>query len=182
MREAVAEGTELGRRVEDVLASGELVPDDDVLELIRRSVSAIRAEAGASGWIMDGFPRTIRQAEALDALLGDAGETVDFVAVLDVDREALIGRLTARRWCPRCKKVYHLVVNPPGVEETCDRCGTKIVQREDDKPKTIVNRLDVYENQTKPILDYYEGRVPVHHVNGMLPVDEVTEVIEGLLQ
>lgn len=181
LREAVAAGTELGKRVQSILASGELVSDDIVLELIREAVASVRDSDTESGWIMDGFPRTIGQAEALEALLAKTGEKIDAVIVLDVDRNAVIERLSARRSCPNCKAVYHLVVNPPKVDETCDRCGADIIQREDDKPATIGNRLDVYEKQTKPILGFYNGRRPVHRIDGTQTVDGVTEQIEGIL-
>ena len=181
LREAVAVGTELGKKVKETLASGELVSDDVVIQLIREAVAGVKTDGNAAGWIMDGYPRTVPQAQALDSLLREADEKVDAVIVLDVDRDTLVERLSARRTCPNCRAVYHLVVNRPSVEGKCDRCGFGIVQREDDKPETIGNRLDVYENETRPILGYYDGRLPVHHIDGTLPVDEVTKTIEELL-
>ena len=181
LREAVATGTELGKKVEGILASGELVSDEIVLELIREVATAVRNDAASEGWVLDGFPRTMGQAEGLSALLDTEGERIDAVVVLEVDRDAVIERLSARRTCPDCKAVYSLLVHPPASEGVCDRCGGTLVQRDDDRPETIANRLDVYESQTRPILDYYEGREAIHRIDGAAPVDDVTRSIETAL-
>lgn len=178
LREAVDAGTELGKKVEGILAAGELVSDEIVLELIKEAVVAAKADASLSGWMLDGFPRTIGQAEMLDRLLREEKDAIDAVVVLDVDRDAIIERLSARRVCTECKAVYSTLVNPPSTPGKCDRCGGEVIQRKDDRPETIANRLDVYEAQTKPILGYYDGRVTVHHVDGNQPVDDVTAAIE----
>lgn len=182
LREAVANGTELGKKVESILASGELVSDEIVLELIKEAVAAAKADAALSGWMLDGFPRTIGQAEALDRLLGEAGDAIGAVVVLEVDRDAIINRLSARRVCTECKAVYSTLVNPPSTEGKCDKCGGAVIQRKDDQPETIANRLDVYEEQTKPILGYYDGRATVHRINGNQPVDDVTADVERVLR
>jgi adenylate kinase len=187
LREAVANGTELGKKVESILASGELVSDDIVLELIREAVAGAGADESLTGWMLDGFPRTIGQAEALDRLLDGQGEAVDSVIVLDVDRDAVIKRLSARRVCVDCKAVYSTLVNPPAEDGKCDKCGGQVIQRKDDQPGTIANRLDVYEEQTRPILDYNAGRLlvhdlVVHHVNGIQSVAEVAGDIERVLK
>ena len=181
LRDAVARETELGKTVKDVLASGRLVSDDIVLSLMRDAIVAAGENRGLKGWLLDGFPRTIGQAEGLDRLLSELGQKIDAVVVLDVDRNAVVERLSGRRTCTQCKTVWHVKNNPTAVQGVCDRCGGKLVQRDDDKPETIVKRLDVYETQTRPILDHYRNRVPVHEVDGGLPVDEVTRAIERVL-
>lgn len=181
LRDAVARETELGRKVKDVLASGRLVSDDIVLALMRDAIVAAGADRNLRGWLLDGFPRTIGQAEGLDRLLGELGQSIDALVVLDVERGEVVERLSGRRTCTQCKTVWHVKHNRPAVEGVCDRCGGKLVQRDDDRPETIAKRLDVYETQTRPILDHYAGRVPVHAVDGALPVDEVTRAIERAL-
>jgi adenylate kinase len=182
LRDAVARGTELGKKVEGIMAAGELVSDEIVLELIREAVSGVKADSNLNGWMLDGYPRTVGQAQALDGLLEGAGEGIDGVIVLEVDRDAIIGRLSARRSCPECKAVYNVINMPPAKEGVCDSCGTALVHRKDDQPETIANRLDVYQDQTMPILAHYGGNVTIHKVNGSLPIDEVTKEIERVIQ
>jgi adenylate kinase len=182
LREAAANGTWLGKKVESILASGELVSDDIVLELITEAVSVTGTNGNGQGWILDGFPRTMTQAEAVVELLQKQGNDIDAVVVLDVDRDAVIDRLSARRTCSNCKTVYHLIANPSKVDGKCDECDGEIIQREDDHAETIANRLDVYEAQTKPILGFFEGKYPIHRVDGSLSVDEVTQKIEQLVR
>lgn len=179
LREAVAQKSELGKKVESVLASGQLVSDDIVLALMRDAILAVKKDASLSGWLLDGFPRTVGQAKGLDALLAETGSAIDAIFVLDATREAVIERLSGRRTCTQCKTVYHVKYNPSRTEGVCDRCGGKVVQREDDRPETIARRLDVYESQTRPILAHYRGRVKTHLIDGDLPVDEVTAAIES---
>lgn len=178
LREAVANGTELGKKVQGILASGQLVSDDIILSLMREVIAAV----GKEGWLLDGFPRTVGQAEGLDAQLVELGQKIDAIVVLNVRREAVIERLSGRRTCTNCKTVFHVKVNRPKVDGVCDKCGGTLVQREDDQPATIARRLDVYEAQTQPILAHYRGRVAIHEVNGESPVDEVTRFIERVLQ
>ncbi len=181
LRDAVARETELGKKVKSVLASGQLVSDDIVLALMRDAIVAVGHDRSLKGWLLDGFPRTIGQAKGLDGLLGELGQKIDGVVVLDVKREEVVERLSGRRTCTECKTVWHVKNNRPAVEGVCDRCGGKLVQRDDDRPETIAARLDVYENQTRPILDHYRGQVPMHEIDGALPVDEVTKAIEQAL-
>jgi len=178
LREAVANGTELGKKVKDILASGRLVSDDIILALMRDVIAAV----GKEGWLLDGFPRTVGQADGLDAQLAQLGQKIDAIVVLNVGREAVIERLSGRRTCTSCRTVFHVKVNRPKVDGVCDKCGGTLVQREDDKPATIARRLDVYEAQTQPILAHYRGKVAIHEVDGELPVDEVTRFIERVLQ
>jgi adenylate kinase len=178
LREAVAAGNDLGKRVQSILAAGQLVPDDTILALMREVVAAV----GREGWLLDGFPRTVGQANGLDAQLAELGQRIDAIVVLNVRREAVIERLSGRRTCTNCKTVFHVKVNRPRVEGVCDRCGGRLVQRDDDRPETIAKRLDVYEAQTQPILAHYRGVVPIHELDGEQPVDEVTRSIERVLQ
>lgn len=177
LRDAVARGTELGNKVKDILAAGHLVSDDIVLALMRGAITETTSDAALHGWILDGFPRTLGQAEGLDGILGELGQKIDEVIVLDVDREVVIERLSGRRTCTKCKTVYHVTVNPTRVEGICDRCGGEVIQREDDRPETIARRLDVYEKQTRPILEHYDGRVRIFTIDGGQHVDEVTRLI-----
>lgn len=178
LREAVANESDLGKRVKSILASGELVSDDIVLALMRDVIGAV----GKDGWLLDGFPRTVGQSEGLDAQLSGLNQHIGAIVVLNVGRDAVIERLSGRRTCTNCKTVFHVKVNRPKVEGICDRCGGTLVQREDDRAETIANRLDVYEAQTQPILEHYRGRVPIHEFDGEQPVDEVTRSIERVLQ
>jgi adenylate kinase len=181
LRDAVARETELGKKVKSVLASGQLVSDDIVLALMRDAIRSVGDDTALQGWLLDGFPRTIGQAEGLDKLIAQLEQTIDAVVVLNVERAAVVDRLSGRRTCTKCKTVWHVRNNPPAVDGVCDRCGGELIQREDDKPETIAKRLDVYETQTRPILAYYGGKVAIHEVDGAMPVDEVTRAIERLL-
>ena len=181
LRDAIARETELGKKVKSILASGQLVSDDVVLALMRDAIVDAGRDRSLKGWLLDGFPRTIGQAEGLDRLVAELGQKLDAVVVLDVERDAVVDRLSGRRTCTQCKTVWHMKNNPPAVEGVCDRCGGKLVQREDDRPETISARLDVYEKQTRPILAYYRDRVAMHEIDGALPVDEVTRAIERAL-
>ncbi len=180
LREAVAKQTKLGKRVEGILASGQLVSDEIVVELIREAIQKGGGE-GRAGWILDGYPRTMAQAKALEQVLEDLGETIDGVIVLDVAPEVIIERLSNRRTCESCYAVYNLLNSPPKAEGRCDQCGGALVQRDDDKPETIRKRLDVFEEQTRPIIDFYEGKYRVHRVDGTRPIDEVILAIGRLV-
>jgi len=177
LREAVANGSDLGKKVKGILASGQLVSDDIILALMRDVIAAV-----GKGWLLDGFPRTLGQAKGLDAQVAELGQKIGAIVVLNVRREAVIERLSGRRTCTQCKTVFHVKINPPKVDGICDRCGGRLVQREDDRPETIAKRLDVYEALTQPVLAHYRGAVPIHEVDGEQPVDEVTRFIERVLQ
>jgi adenylate kinase len=167
LREAVAAKSELGKKVESVLMRG--------------AILAVREDASLSGWLLDGFPRTVGQAKGLDELLAETGSKIDTIVVLDATRDSVIERLSGRRTCTQCKTVYHVKYNRTRVDGVCDKCGGNVVQREDDRPETIAKRLDVYEEQTRPILAHYQGRVTTHVIDGDLPVDDVTKAIEHLV-
>jgi adenylate kinase len=182
LRDAVARGTELGKKVEGIMAAGELVSDEIVLELIKETVSGVKADDALKGWMLDGYPRTVGQAKMLDGLLAETDESIDGVVVLEVDSDAVIQRLSSRRSCPECKAVYNVLNMPPKQEGVCDNCAAGLVHRKDDQPETISNRLDVYEEQTVPILEHYDDAVRIHRVDGNQPVDEVTKAIEQVVQ
>jgi adenylate kinase len=155
LREAVAAGTPLGREAKRLMATGALVPDDVMIGLI---AERLRQPDAAGGFILDGFPRTIAQAEALDRLLKNLGQTLDAVLYFEVAEPELVRRLTGRRLCRQCQTAFHLVSAPPRREGLCDRCGGDLYQREDDSEATVRNRLQVYASQTSPLLDYYRQR------------------------
>lgn len=151
LRDAVRAGTTLGIEAKKFMDAGELVPDSVILGLVREAIQ----DAG-SGFIMDGFPRTIAQAEGVDSMLHELGKAIDAVIVLEVPGDALVQRLSGRRSCPNCGAVYNVYFDKPRQDEKCDRCGSDLVQRADDRRDTVVRRLEVYEQQTSPIIDYYK--------------------------
>ncbi|HSL49079.1 MAG TPA: adenylate kinase [Candidatus Deferrimicrobiaceae bacterium] len=175
LREAVAEGTPLGREAKRYMDQGALVPDEVVIGLVDERLS--RPDAGP-GYVLDGFPRTVAQAEALDALLRRRGQDLDRVVFFEVSREELLRRLTGRRICRGCGTAFHLVSAPPKTEGRCDQCGGELYQREDDAESTVVRRLDVYQTQTAPLLDYYGKRGLLVRVAGEGPVDHVAAAIQ----
>lgn len=175
LREAVAEGTPLGREAKRFMDSGALVPDEVVIGLVDERLA--RPDA-ASGYVLDGFPRTVAQAEALDALLRRRGQDLDRVIFFDVSRDELLRRLTGRRICGQCGTAFHLVSAPPRVAGRCDQCGGELYQRPDDAEATVVHRLDVYQKQTAPLLEYYRDRGLLVRVEGEGPVERVAESIQ----
>ena len=175
LREAVAEGTPLGREAKRFMDSGALVPDEVVIGLVDERLA--RPDA-ASGYVLDGFPRTVAQAEALDALLRRRGQDLDRVIFFDVSRDELLRRLTGRRICRQCGTAFHLISAPPRVAGRCDQCGGELYQRPDDAEATVAHRLDVYQKQTAPLLDYYRDRGLLVRVEGEGPVERVAESIQ----
>jgi adenylate kinase len=178
LREAVARKDELGKEIEGTIASGKLVPDNVVLRLVRE---AILDNADSNGWILDGYPRTAAQAEALEDVLSSAREVVDAVVFLDIGTEEVVRRLSSRRVCPSCQAVYNVLNNPPKEEGQCDSCEGELVQRSDDKPETIRERLKVFSEETLPVLDFYEQRYDVYRVDGSGSIDGITEEVAGLV-
>jgi adenylate kinase len=173
-RAAIKGGTELGRKAKGYLDSGELVPDSVVTGIV---AERIKNNDCAGGFLLDGFPRTLPQAEALDKILAGNGCPLTAVINLTVDREALINRLTARRTCSNCGENYNLISKPTRKEGVCDKCGGKLYQRDDDKRETIENRLAVYEKQTAPLIQYYQGSDRLVSVSGEGAIDKVFERI-----
>lgn len=179
LREARRTRTPLGLKAQRFMDAGELVPDDVILGMVR---DVLGTDAAANGVLFDGFPRTLAQAEALDALLDHLGRPLDAVIVLDIDDETLIKRLDARVYCERCGAVYNRYFDPPPSEDSCGECGGELTQRPDDAPETVRKRLDVYRAQTEPLLEYYErSPIVVEHVDGTRPVDEVHNDVQALL-
>jgi adenylate kinase len=174
LREAAAAGTALGRQARSYMERGVLVPDDVMIGLIGERLDQADAKLG---FILDGFPRTLPQAEALDRLLADRGEALDRVVFFDVPEAELLRRLTGRRACPSCQATYHLTAQPPRTPGVCDRCGTALVQRADDREDTVRTRLKVYAEQTAPLLDHYRRRGLLATVAGVGPVEEVRRAI-----
>ena len=174
LREAVAAGTPLGREAKRIMDSGALVPDDVIVGLI---AERLRQPAARGGFILDGFPRTIGQAEALDRLLKDLGQALDAVVYFDVTEPELLRRLTGRRLCRRCQTAFHQVSTPPRREGVCDRCGGELYQRVDDSEATVRNRLQVYETQTSPLLEYYRRQGVLRTVSGEGTVDKIRQAL-----
>jgi adenylate kinase len=176
LREAVAAGTPLGREAQRIMESGALVPDDVIVGLI---ADRLRQPDAARGFILDGFPRTIGQAEALDRLLKDLGQSLDAVVYFDVSEPELLRRLTGRRLCRQCQTAFHLVSAPPARAGVCDRCGGELYQRDDDSESTARHRLDVYGRQTAPLLDYYRGRGLLASIKGEGAVEAIRAAIRS---
>nr|WP_282597731.1 adenylate kinase [Bacillus sp. REN3] len=177
-RAAIKEGTELGLQAKSFMDKGELVPDEVTIGIVRERLSKADCE---KGFLLDGFPRTVAQAEALEAMLVDLGKKIDYVINIDVDQSILMERLTGRRICKNCGATYHLVFNPPSVEGVCDRCGGELYQRADDNAETVQNRLDVNIQQTKPLLSFYEEKGYLRNINGQQDIDKVFADIDELL-
>jgi adenylate kinase len=174
LREAVAAGTPLGRQAKRIMDEGALVPDDVIVGLIAERV---RQPDAASGFIFDGFPRTLGQAEALDRLLKDLGQKLDAVLYFQVAEPELVRRLSGRRLCRQCQSAFHVVSAPPRRAGVCDRCGGELYQRDDDSEATVRNRLQVYERQTTPLLDYYRERGLLTTINGEGSIDAIRDTI-----
>ncbi len=179
LRAAVAEGTELGRKAKEYMDKGQLVPDEVVIGIVRERLSK---EDCKKGFILDGFPRTVPQAEALDGILEEMGRKIDYVINIVVPDEEILKRLTGRRTCRKCGAMYHVVYNPPKKEGVCDKCGGELYQRDDDKEETIRNRLKVYAEQTAPLVDYYRKKGVLVDIDGTKGIKEIFEDILKVLE
>lgn len=177
-RANIKNGTELGMTAKGYMDRGELVPDSLVVDLV---IDRIHQDDCENGYVLDGFPRTIPQAEALDAALANAGEAVDYAINVDVPDENIVTRMSGRRACVKCGATYHVKYNAPAVEGICDNCGSELIQREDDKPETVLNRLSVYHEQTQPLIDYYEGKGIVKNIDGTKDLNDVFADITAIL-
>ena len=176
LRNAVEEGTEVGRQAKAVLDSGELVSDDIVVAIVTERISEPDC---SNGFILDGFPRTVTQAESLDTMLADKGMEIDHVVIIRVDDEKLIARITGRFSCSACGAAYHDRFNRPKQENVCDICGGgEFNRRGDDNAEAVAVRLEVYYGQTAPLLPYYEAQDRLLTVDGMVDIDDVTEQIK----
>ncbi|UCD45659.1 MAG: adenylate kinase [Candidatus Bathyarchaeota archaeon] len=178
LREAVSEGTELGKLAEGYMNRGELVRDDIVISIVEDRMSKPDV---VKGFILDGFPRSVEQAEALDRILNRLGTALDVVLYITAEQETIIERLSLRRSCPKCGAIYHLKDMLPEREGICDECGGVLVQREDDKAKIIRHRLEVYEKQTFPILERYERVGKVRQMSGEIDIKEIPDEIRRVL-
>lgn len=180
-RKAIKDETELGKEAKSYMDRGELVPDEVTVGIVKERISEDDAK---KGFLLDGFPRTIEQAEALNSILEELGRTIDAVVNIEVPEEELMNRLTGRRICETCGTTYHLVFNPPKVEGICDIDGGKLYQREDDNPETVANRLEGNVKQSKPILEFYNQKGLLKNIDGSKHIDEVTsdviEILESL--
>ena len=172
-RANVGQGTELGLLAKTYMDRGDLVPDDVTIDMVRNRLAEDDAKGG---FLLDGFPRTVPQAEVLDDMLLEiAGTKLDVVLELVVEKDEVVRRLSGRRTCRTCNHIWHVDFDPPAVEGVCDLDGGELYQRDDDRAETIVNRLDVYDEQTAPLVNYYAGRGVLVGIDATGPVDDVTE-------
>jgi adenylate kinase len=177
-RQALEQGTELGKQAKAYMEKGVLVPDKVTIQMVMERLSA--PDCG-NGVILDGFPRNLPQAEALDSALAEQGKTIDKVVYIGVSEEELVSRLSSRWLCRQCQAVYNMVNSPPRVEGKCDKCGGEVYQRPDDKPETVKKRLDVYFAETAPLIAYYRRQGKLLEVEGEGGVAEVTQRIVSAL-
>jgi adenylate kinase len=171
-RANVSGGTELGKLAKQFMDAGDLVPDEVTIAMVRDRLGEPDA---APGFLLDGFPRNVAQAYELDSILGDLGTSLDVVLELEVDNEEVVKRLSGRRTCRKCGHIWHVEYDPTKVEGICDKCGGELFQRDDDKAETVRHRLDVYAEQTAPLVEFYSGRGQLVVVDALGPVEDVTE-------
>ena len=177
-RANIKNGTELGKKAKTYMDQGLLVPDELVVDLV---VDRLSQDDCKNGCVLDGFPRTIPQAESLDAALAAKGEAIDYAIDVDVPDENIINRMSGRRACVACGATYHIVHIPTKVEGICDRCGEALILRDDDKPETVKKRLDVYHEQTQPLIDYYTKKNVLKSVDGTQDMEAVFQSIVDIL-
>ncbi len=170
LRKAIAEQTSLGKQASEYVQKGELVPDSLIVDLVAERLKEKDCERG---FVLDGFPRTISQAESLEKILNQAGLALDAVLAVQVPQGVIVERLAGRRTCRRCNALYHVTLDPPKAQSICDRCGGELYQRDDDREETITARLKVYDTQTAPLLDYYRERGLLRDIDGFGKVDEI---------
>lgn len=177
-RANIKNGTELGKKAKTYMDQGLLVPDELVVDLV---VDRVNQDDCANGYVLDGFPRTIPQAEALDAALAKLGQKVDYAINVEVPDENIVNRMSGRRACVDCGATYHIVYAPTKVENICDKCGGTLILRDDDKPETVTKRLGVYHEQTQPLIDYYTTQGVLKTVDGTRDLNEVFQEIVDIL-
>lgn len=177
-RKAIKDETNLGKEAKSYMDRGELVPDEVTVGIVKERISEDDAK---KGFLLDGFPRTIEQAEALNSIMSELDREIDAVINIEVPEEELMNRLTGRRICEKCGTTYHLVFNPPKVDGICDIDGRKLYQREDDNPETVSNRLSVNVKQSKPILEYYNEKGVLKNIDGSKDIEEVTNDVIDIL-
>jgi len=170
LRAAVKEGSPLGKEAKACMDKGELVPDSVVIGIVEER---IQQPDCAKGYMLDGFPRTVPQAEALDGMLQNLSSQIDHVVSIEVANEELVGRLTGRRTCRDCGVGFHVMFDPPEQEGVCDKCGGELYQRDDDNVETVTSRLEVYESQTLPLIDYYKAQGKIRPIDGVGDIKEI---------
>lgn len=178
LREAVKNQTPLGLEAKKFMDAGQLVTDEVVIGLAKDRIAQPDC---AGGFMLDGFPRTVAQAEALDKMLGEMGKKLDHVISIEVPNDELMKRLTGRRTCKACGQGFHMVFDPPKAEGKCDKCGGELYQRDDDNEATVSNRLKVYESQTKPLIDYYQGKGLLRPIDGQGAITDILGRIKAVL-
>lgn len=178
-RQAVAEGTDLGLEAKGYMDAGELVPDSVVIGIVKQRLEQPDASAG---FILDGFPRTVPQADALDDALQSMGKRIEHVVDVEVPRESLVKRMTARRTCRQCGRIYNILTDRPTHFDKCDDCGGEVYVRADDTVETVTNRLEVYDRNTAPLIDYYRGKGLLRTVNGDQSPDKVFDDVVSILK
>ncbi|KIR02663.1 Adenylate kinase [Lachnospiraceae bacterium TWA4] len=177
-RANIKNGTELGKKAKSYMDAGQLVPDELTVDLL---MDRIAKEDCANGYILDGFPRTINQAECLEEALSKKGEAIDYAIDVEVPDENIINRMGGRRACLNCGATYHVVHIPPKTEGICDKCGNELILRDDDKPETVGKRLDVYHAQTQPLIDFYTKKGVLKEVDGTKDMEDVFSTIVNIL-
>ncbi|MBS7344522.1 MAG: adenylate kinase [Caryophanon sp.] len=178
-RAAIKNGTELGLKAKSFMDEGKLVPDEVTIGIVRERLSQADCE---KGFLLDGFPRTVPQAEALDSILVELGKNIEHTINIEVEKDELVARLSGRRICKVCGASYHLIFNPPAEEGKCDKDGGELYTRADDNPETVSNRLEVNMNQAQPLLDFYQAKGVLSNINGQQHIDEVFADLDALLQ
>jgi adenylate kinase len=173
LRQQRSAGTELGKKAQSYMDSGELVPDDVIVEMMADAIK----ETPKAGFVLDGFPRTVNQASELDKSLASIGEKMDIVLNLKIDDQTVVQRMAGRRSCPECGAVYHVENLKPKVEGICDNDGTDLIQRPDDSPEVVANRLRTYHLQTEPVVDYYRENNTVYEIDASKDVDEASALV-----
>ena len=177
-RANIKAGTELGMKAKSYMDQGQLVPDEVTIGMLLDRISQDDSKAG---YVLDGFPRTIPQAESLTAALKERGEKIDYAVNVDVPDENIVNRMSGRRACIGCGATYHILFNAPKTADVCDTCGEKLVLRDDDKPETVQKRLNVYHDQTQPLIDYYAKAGVLREVDGTKNMEEVFNDITAIL-
>jgi len=175
LRDAVTNKTDLGLKAKEYMDAGKLVPDDLVIQIVEER---LKRDDCKDGFILDGFPRTLLQAEALDKILTRMSKKIDYVINIDVPAEDIVKRLTSRRICKKCGNIYNLLSNPPKIDGKCDICGGELYQREDDKEETVRRRLQVYKEDTEPLIMYYKSKGVLKTIDGRKDIDDVKNLIE----
>ncbi|GGM34750.1 adenylate kinase [Paraliobacillus quinghaiensis] len=178
-RLAIKEGTDLGKKAKTFMDQGELVPDEVTIGIVRERLSKPDC---STGFLLDGFPRTVAQADALESLLQELERSLDFVLHVDVPQDQLVDRLTGRRICPTCGATYHVIYNPPKQEGICDNDGATLIQRDDDRPETVAKRLEVNVQQAQPLLDFYHDKGYLVSIDGSQEINQVFEDIDQKLK